>query len=252
MDEFALVLLFAALPAAGNFVGGLLAEVLPFSRRGVSLALHAAAGVLLAVVGLELMPAALDTDTPWVPIAAFVAGGGAFVALERAIGIVRRRMGRTGTAAEDGDAGEGGSPWGVFAGVSIDLFADGVMIGTGSIISPALGLLLALGQVPADVPEGFATMATLRQRGVRRRTRILLAATLALPVLLGATLGYWILRGQPELLTLSVLALTGGLLTTLVIEEIVGEAHESDDSMLAPLFITGGFAVFALISAYGG
>ena len=38
----------------------------------------------------------------------------------------------------------------------------GVIIGTGSIINPALGLLLALGQVPADIPEWKRT---------RKRTR---------------------------------------------------------------------------------
>jgi len=56
-------------------VGGLLAEVLPFSRRVLSLALHLAAGIVLAVVGLELMGEALEADPPWAPILALVAGG---------------------------------------------------------------------------------------------------------------------------------------------------------------------------------
>lgn len=35
-----LVLALAALPALGNLAGGLLAEVVPLSERGLSLALH--------------------------------------------------------------------------------------------------------------------------------------------------------------------------------------------------------------------
>lgn len=42
--------------SGGKFGGGLLAEVVPVSRRLLSLALHAAAGIVLAVVGLELLP----------------------------------------------------------------------------------------------------------------------------------------------------------------------------------------------------
>jgi ZIP family zinc transporter len=39
------------LPAVGNVAGGLLAEMVPVSERVLSLALHLAAGIVLAVVG---------------------------------------------------------------------------------------------------------------------------------------------------------------------------------------------------------
>ena len=44
MSDFLTVLLLAGLPAAANFGGGLLAEVVPESDFVLSLALHAAAG----------------------------------------------------------------------------------------------------------------------------------------------------------------------------------------------------------------
>jgi hypothetical protein len=37
------------------------------------------------------------------------------------------------------------------------------MVGTATVLNPSRGLLLALGQVPADIPEGFAAVATLRR-----------------------------------------------------------------------------------------
>ena len=40
--------------------------------------------------------------------------------------------------------------------------------GTGSVINPGLGLLFAVGQVPADIPEGFAAVATLRWLNLER------------------------------------------------------------------------------------
>lgn len=126
------------------------------------------------------------------------------------------------------------------------------MIGTGSVIKPALGFLLAIGQVPADLPEGFAAVATMRRAGISRRRRFLLAGGFAVPILAGATLGFFALRDAPEIITLSVLALTGGALTAVVVEEMISEAHEGETSRLGPVFLTAGFAVFGAISIYVG
>jgi ZIP family zinc transporter len=109
MEEFLKVLGFTALPALGNFGGGLLAEMFRISQKTLSLALHAAAGVILAVIGIELMPQALDTPEPWLTILAFVAGGIFFIFLDRMIDIVHGRLGNT-----EVDSG----PWAIFAGVS--------------------------------------------------------------------------------------------------------------------------------------
>lgn len=49
MPEFAQILALALLPAAGNFAGGLVAQFVPGSRKALNLALHAAAGILIAV-----------------------------------------------------------------------------------------------------------------------------------------------------------------------------------------------------------
>ena len=242
MNDYLQAILLAMLPAAGNFSGGLLAEATRVSARTLSLALHAAAGIVLAVVGIELMPEALAVERPWLILLAFVAGGGFSILLDRAIGLVRVRTGR----GETGDAGS----WAIYAGVAVDLFSDGLMIGTGSTIGFGLALLLALGQVPADVPEGFATIATLKRRGVGRRTRLLLSAAFGLPILLGTTIGYWAVRGQPEELKFGLLAFTAGILLTVAIEEMLTEAHEGEEPRLASLFLVGGFALFALLSVY--
>nr|WP_211236668.1 hypothetical protein [Arthrobacter castelli] len=77
-----------------------------------------------------------------------------------------------------------------------------------------------------------------------------MALSFTIPILLGATIGFFALRHAPEVLTLSVLALTGGALTSVVVEEMIGEAHEGKTSRLGPIFLTTGFALFALISVY--
>lgn len=241
MDEYLKVLALAALPALGNFAGGLLTDAVKVSQRTLSLALHAAAGVVLAVVSVELMPKVLRAEPPWLIVLAFVAGGAFFILMDRLIGLMHSLSGRAEVDA---------APVAIFFGVAVDLFSDGVMVGTGSTISLGLGLLLALGQVPANMPEGFATIAAFKRQGISRRRRLLLAAALSAAVFVGATLGYWLVRGQGEIVQLMLLAFTSGILITVVVEEIIPEAHEGKDAQFATAVFVGGFALFTLLSVY--
>ena len=238
MPEFMQVMLLALLPTGGNFAGGLLSEAVSVSTKTLSLALHIAAGIVLAVVGMELMPQAIRSGPAWVMVVAFVAGGLFFILVDW---VVESRTG-----------GERAGAWAIFFGTAVDLFSDGVMIGTGSTITFSLGLLLALAQVPADIPEGFATMATFRATGMNRRTRLLLSSAFAVPILLGASLGYWALRDAPAVYKMTTLAFTAGVLISVVVEEMVKEAHRDEESRWAALGVVGGFGLFALITAYVG
>ncbi len=65
------MLLFAALPTLGNFAGGALGEFVPVSRLMLNLALYAAAGVVVAVVAVELMPRAASTSQNLAAVALF-------------------------------------------------------------------------------------------------------------------------------------------------------------------------------------
>lgn len=78
------MLALASLPALGNFAGGAVAEVVDISPRTLSLALHVALGILLAVVGIELVPEAFKETPRWVPILALVTGGASFHFIDRA------------------------------------------------------------------------------------------------------------------------------------------------------------------------
>ncbi|MHC5832807.1 MAG: ZIP family metal transporter, partial [Nostoc sp.] len=95
-----------------------------------------------------------------------------------------------------------------FLSIAIDLFGDGLMIGTSLTIAPHLGVVLASGRVVAHIPEGFVTNAEFKSQNMPRTQRFWLLAAFLIPVWLGATLGYWGLRGQTDLTKLIVLAFT--------------------------------------------
>lgn len=255
MTEFLQVAALALLPALGNFAGGLLAEIFKTTRKRLSLALHAAAGIILGVIAMELAPRAFGGAPPWMAGLGFLAGGAFYILID----MVVERL--TGSVSEDEEA-RGDTPrsasksagaWMIYAAVAVDLFSDGLLIGVGSSLSFGLALLLALGQVTADLPEGFATIANFKEKGVPRSRRLLISASFLVPIMVGAFLTYFLLRNAPEALQLTALAFTAGILLVAATEEIIGEAHEATGDTKASIFATtGGFVLFALVASYFG
>jgi len=237
MDGLPFLLFLSALPAFGNFSGGLIAEAIEVTPRMLNLALHAAAGIVIAVIAVELIPEALEAAPAWLVVLAFLLGGAAYIALESAL----RRL----------SSGSGSGAWMIYAAVAIDLFSDGLMIGAGSAVSPSLALVLALGQVTADVPEGFATTATFKGKGFTRRSRLLLSGSFIVASVGGALIGWVLLRGQSETVKFAGLAFVAGLLLIAAVEDMIAEAHETrEDSRASTASFVGGFALFTLVASY--
>lgn len=240
MDGLWTILLLAALPGAGNLAGGLIAEVWRTTPTYLNWALHAASGIVIAVVAVEILPEALRSLAGWWIALAFLAGGIAYIAIETMIDRLR----------SGGSAGDGGSMWMIYVAVAVDLTSDGLLIGTGSAVSPSLALVLAAGQVLADVPEGYAAIANFRDKGVVRWQRLLLASSFFVFVIGAALISFLLLRAAPEELKAAALVFVAGVLTVAAVEDMLEEAHDArEDNRRSVLAFVGGFALFTLVSA---
>lgn len=244
MENLWLVVGLALLPGLGNLAGGMVAEFIETTPRLLNLALHAASGIVIGVVAIELIPEALDTLAGWWIAAAFAAGGAAYVG----VGSLLRRK---APAPDRPDNGEGRSAmWMIYVAVAVDLTGDGLMIGSGSAVGASLAIVLAAGQVLADFPEGYSVVANMREKQVPRGRRI--AVSLSFPIYcLIAALGAWLLlRDAPDAAKSAALVFVAGLLSVAAVEDMIEEAHEAaDDNAGSLLAFVGGFALFALVSA---
>ncbi len=149
MQEYLVVLAVALLPALGNAAGSLIAESTMVPRWVIGAALHAAAGIAIAVVSVDLMPRVLGQPPTWLLVMAFLVGAAFSVALAS-----------WGNRAQQAFAKGSTGTWMVYVAVAADLLTDGLTTGAGSAISGGLGLLLGLSQVVANVPGGFAAITT--------------------------------------------------------------------------------------------
>lgn len=232
------VLLLSLLPGAGNFAGGMLAEFGKTTGRLLNWALHAASGIVIAIVAVELMPEALDSLAGWWVAASFGAGGVAYILIETVI-----------DKLQSGSEGDRTSMWMIYVAVAVDLTSDGLMLGSGAAVSTSMAIILAAGQVLADVPEGYASMANFREKGLPRGRRILLSASFILFCVGSALLSYLLLRGAGGGPKMAALSFVAGLLTVAAVEDMLEEAHEAEsDSRRSVLAFVGGFVLFTLVS----
>jgi ZIP family zinc transporter len=237
-DGILMVLGLALLPALGNFGGGVLAEWLRPSEKTINRSLHVATGIILAVVAVEVMPEALRHASAWLLALAFLAGGGVHLVLEG--GIERWQASK--------QVGAGVGAWMVYVAVVTDLAGDGLLIGAGSAVSSQMAVILALSQVLADIPEGFAVIANFRDKGVDRAKRLMLSASFVVPAVVTAVLAYFTLREQSVVLKMFGLVFVAGLFTLAAVEDMLREAHESAaDSRWSAVSLLVGFALFLVL-----
>ncbi|MEO1103621.1 MAG: peptidoglycan-binding protein [Pseudomonadota bacterium] len=238
-----MVLALALLPGAGNFIGGAIAEVVETSPERLNQALHAAAGIVLAIVAVELLPDAYEALSGWWIALAFALGGITFVALEALVSGVSRTAGGVGSGART-------SALMIYFAFALDLAADGLMIGSGSAVSLSLAVALAAGLVAADLPAGYATIANLKAQNTPRRQRLMIALSFFVYVVGAALLSFYLLSGASDGLKAGALVFVAGLLTVAAVEDMMEAAHDaSEDNKVSVLAFVGGFALFTAVSA---
>lgn len=234
------VLALGLLPVLGNLLGTTAAELSRTPRWVIGAALHAAAGVAVALVSVDLMPRVLQSTETWLFLIMFLLGAAFAYLLAQAACWVSRRV-------QGGSAGA----WVVYMATAADLLSDGLMTGASAAVSPELGLLLALSQVVANIPAGFASLSNFRSQGVPRRTRLFAAASFVLPVLIGVTIGFTVLRGAGAVMQDAALGVIVGILLVTTIEDLVPEADKpGTERPISTTAFVGGFAFFAILSAY--
>lgn len=239
MSEFLLVFGIALLASFLTYLGAPVAERFEVPQKFVSASLQFAAGIISALVAFSLMPPAVRSGPyAWVVLAFFL-GGVLYVTLD----VLSTRLTASRPASEEGAT----SP-GLYIGVLVDLVIDGVVIGIGSTLTLATGLVLALGLAISTAPLAFVTTATAKRQGMSAKNRRLLSYLFFLCVLAGALVGYLVLRNQSEELRLILVALASGFLITTVAQGLIPEANREGEPGFAGILYIAGLSLYGLMS----
>ncbi|MET8688855.1 ZIP family metal transporter [Streptomyces sp. NPDC004732] len=231
-----------------TLVGGWTAQRVTDRRH---LVLGLAGGLMLGVVGLDLLPEALDAAGE--PVFGVPAALLLFVAGFLVAHLVERLLaGRQ--AAHGADEHEGGRvpEVGLTAAAAMvgHSVMDGVAIGAAFQVGGGMGTAVALAVVAHDFADGFNTYTITSLYGnARRKALAMLFADAAAPVVGAAST---LLFTIPEQLLGSYLGFFGGALLYLAAAEILPEAHHDHPARSTLLCTVAGAAFIWLVVGIAG
>jgi ZIP family zinc transporter len=221
-------------------VAGGVATWRPPGPRLTSAIQHLAAGIVFAAAALELLPQ--ERHEAALPVAIGFAIG---LALMLGLRVLAERL-EARDERSDGE-GEGGLPVGLIVVTGIDLLVDGIVLGIGFAAGAQTGVLLAVALTLEVLFVSLSVSAAMSQGGAGRRATLLAPAGLALVLLVSAVLSRLLLADlHPFAFTLLLGAGTVALLY-LVVEELLVEAHEVQETPWATAAFFAGFLLFLMI-----
>ena len=232
--------------AFGSFVTTLLGGLTALRVRDYRhLVLGLAAGLMLGVVALDLIPEALSQQPGWVfgvpsPLLTFVLGFLVLHIIERTVGIHRGH--------ESAYAGHSHAPAvGLLAasGLVGHSLLDGFAIGAAFQAGSSVGTVAAVAVIAHDFADGFTAYTIAALYGNKRRRAItLLAADAAAPMVGAAiTLAFTI----PPIVLSLYLGFFAGFLMYFATSDILPEAHASHPTRLTLLPTIVSFAFIWLV-----
>ena len=226
------ILALTLIPAAATIFGGAIAVWRTPSETVRSVIQHFAAGVVLAAVAGELLPEMTREHQPLGVVIGFILG----VALMLCVKLVAER-----------DEATSGGKVGLLAAVAIDIFIDGLLIGVGFAAGARVGTLLVIALTLELLFLGLSVATSLAQANWGRGRNLLCIASLSDLVVAGASLGSALLGGLSGVALEIMLSFGAAALMYLVVEELLTEAHEVQETALITVAFFAGFVSLYLL-----
>ncbi|MEW6624124.1 MAG: ZIP family metal transporter [Bacillota bacterium] len=231
----------------GTLLGGVLGLLFKVSRGNkLSFILGFAAGIMMAIVFLELILETMEMDLIAWGTAGLVIGVLVFLLLDFLIP-------HHHTVTDDGgDARFLKKGTLLTLGIGLHNLPEGLAIGAGFAASSELGVTLALVIALHNIPEGLAVATPLVMAKISKTRVLLMTAGAGLPMAVGAFLGGVI--GNISLLLLAVsLGFAGGAMLYIVCDELIPDAYEEAKNTHWPIMgiLIGVVMGIILINVFG-
>lgn len=217
MEEVLIISLLAGLATAIG--AGLVLILGKPSTKMLSFMLGFAAGVMLAVATLELLPEAIEVGGVVLAIIGFVLGVGFLYLLD--LYIPHLHLNCSGSQQQQELLRVG---YLIFLGIAVHNLAEGLAIGAGLFASHSLGLAIAIAIALHNIPEGMATAVPLCLGGLSKLKLMGLMVIAGLMTAVGAVLGNIVFHQAAGLVGVA-LGLAAGAMFYIVGDELIPQAR---------------------------
>ncbi len=243
MSEIILVSLLSGLSTS---LGGMLIAFYDKPKdRWLALLLGIAAGVMLAVVLFDLVPAALIYGGPLLTLFGFLLGCLILWLLDG----LMTKLSTSSHSKFDRSAYFRKLGYLIAIGIALHDLPEGMAIAVGFETTKNLGLVIALAVALHNIPEGMATAAPLVLGKVRARKILLITLLISLVTPVGTFLGMLLaVNNKPSIALL--LAFAAGAMTYIVQDELL-PALKSDHVLISRMGLVLGFGLILFLTISG-
>lgn len=135
-------------------------------------------------------------------------------------------------------------------GMALHNIPEGLAIGVGFALEPALGIAIALGIAAQDMPENIATIVPLYALTKKKMKSFIIVAITILFELIGFIFGYYFLKGTSLELLGASLAIAAGFMVYISIEELIPAAQIKQNLRIGIIGTILGFMCVLLLCLF--
>jgi ZIP family zinc transporter len=235
--------LWSLVASSSLVVGALIAVRFDLAQRTIGLVMGFGAGVLIAVLSVDLAVDAFERSSSLVLALGLLAGGGTFFAGD----LLLDRYGGEKRKSSGGEQSEG-NPLAIVLGVVLDGIPESAAIGVALIEGEAIGVAFVVAVFLSNLPESLSASSGLRKAGRSAWWIIRLWVLVSLVCAVSAMLAFGLLDESRQGLIAFVLAFAAGAILAMLADTMMPEAFEHAGRAVALVTVLGfalGFAITA-------
>ncbi len=226
------------------FTGPILGSAIGIMRRPtfgfVCSLLCFAAGVMLAISFLELIPESILLAGAPLAVTGLVFGALVMYGLDRAIPHIHPSL-----CSQEQGCNVHRSAIYLILGMFLHNFPEGMAIAGGAVSDARTAIAIALAIAIHNIPEGICTSASFFHATGRRLHAFLLSSSTALPVLIGYITAAHLFRNIPPTIVGAIIASTAGLMIYITVDELIPNSCAGNDHRTIATLIGG--VVFVIL-----
>jgi zinc transporter, ZIP family len=175
-----------------------------------------AAGVMLAISFLELIPESIEMSSITICASGLAVGSLAMYGLDRLIPHIHPQL----CSQEQGCNLERTSIY-LILGIFLHNFPEGMAVAIGSVTDVKLSFAIALAIAVHNIPEGICTSAPYFHTTGARMKSFLLSASTAIPILAGYILARYLFQNISPQVIGFIVGATAGLMIYITVDELI-------------------------------
>jgi zinc transporter, ZIP family len=200
----------------GPIIGSLIGIIKKPSNKFMFNMLAFAAGVMLAISFIDLIPESIKLSSVWITAIGILLGALVMYTLDRLIPHIHPGL----CKQEQGRNLERTSVY-LFLGILLHNFPEGMAIGIGAVSGIKISMTIALAIAIHNIPEGIVTSAPYYYITKKRLKSFLISSSTAIPIVVGFLFANFLFKNIPSNTVGLIIAATAGLMIYISGDELI-------------------------------